>query len=692
MHRSSRYLLFTSLLALNLYASEIEIDLKNPTYRNGVLSTEEGGIIQTDEMRIQAHTIAYTKRKDEHFLTARGNLLITLQGKFFIGDSFTYNFLTKEGELTRAVTRMENIFVDGERVLFHKDGTLSVSSAFVTTSEASPPLWKIAAESATIDGYSAIKANNLKLSLYNTPIFALPSYTTTLRKEEIEEPASLYRVFWEKKQGPLFLFRYRLFENENSSLFWRLEYRLRRIDKTIKQGAGTAFEYNYITQNKAHSLETRNFYAYDTFYNDLNPERFKHRYRIQGVYTGHSENKKIETFARWDLLSDRYMRSDFPTQLFELTTLERTEAFIKARYDAAFASLYARPRLNDFTGFQQELPTFKIAFKPYSFGNTGLILENSLKLSNLDYVYAKELESAVKNFHASRFEINQALHRSFSVGPLFITPEIGSNLIYYGNTPNDTTHFQAVGKYALETNLPLWKSYETGTHLVKPYANYLGLITSTNSLQDHFIFSSNDGFHNVNDLKFGLLNNFTATSPLLPTTTLDLSLHHFFNSPHLKSLFPKGESKLTFEYPRCLFTTTLGWNGEVKKLDYANFQFGLTYNEYFAFSFELSHRGPYAWRKNNQTNYILDLTHPIEELYHSPLSDPRTTLLAKWELKIAPFWTLDIANQIGKRPNEPLYHESKVDLYTVISNTWRLRLSYTRAVNTNAFSFGINLL
>ncbi len=670
-------------------AQEIRVDLNNPVYKNGSLSTHDGGIIEAGGMRIQAHSIEYIDKEDKHFLSAEGNLLIATPDKFFVGDSFTYNFITKEGLLKNGVTRIENVFMEGEKIIFRPDGTLSIVRALATTSESDPPVWSINATETTINEKTEVQAKDISLSLYNTHLLWLPKYSTVMNKNYIEEPAFTYRVFWEKKQGPLFLVRYRLLETETTSIFWRLEGRC-KMDRNhygIK-GGGTALEVNYESPNKAHTLEARNFYAYDTFYNDIKEDKYKHRYRIQGLYNGHSQDEKIESFARWDVLSDRYMRSDFPTQLFELSTLERTEAFIKARYDAAFVSLYARPRVNSFTGFQQELPTLKATFKPYVLGPTSIIMENQVKLSYLDYVYASELSPFVSDFHSSRFETKQNFYRPFFLGPLSITPHLGSDVIYYG----DPSHLQAVGNYGVETSLSLWKNYSEGTHLIKPYAHYLGLANTYQGSSYHSVFSVQDGFHNLNQVKLGVLNTFTSSNPLLPDLSFDLYGYHFLGTKSFTKVFPKTYSSFLLEYPSCAFTSTLGWNSEKNCFDHTNFRFGLTVNEYLALSLELRYRGPYDWRKNSPDNFILDVTHPIEDLRLSPLSDERTTFLAKWEIKIPPLWTIDIYNHVGWRPHEPFYHESKVDLYTIISNTWRLRLSYTRTVDGNAFSFGINLL
>jgi hypothetical protein len=60
--------LFTLLFlggCLSAIASEVVIDLRNPTYRNGVIYTDEGGVVKAKDLRIQARAIEYTRKKED---------------------------------------------------------------------------------------------------------------------------------------------------------------------------------------------------------------------------------------------------------------------------------------------------------------------------------------------------------------------------------------------------------------------------------------------------------------------------------------------------------------------------------------------------------------------------------------------------------------------------------------------------
>ena len=538
----------------------------------------------------------------------------------------------------------------------------------------------------TLDKNSRAKAKGIAPNVGNTPFFYLPSYSANLaqQKEKKESPIQ-YRAYWESGQGPLVVFRSRIADINGFKAFWRGEYRLAR-------GAGTALEFDYQEPvKKSFSFASRNFYAYDTFYNDLKPDKFKSRYRIQGSFDSVSENKKIETFARWDALSDRLMRSDFPTQMFELQTLGRTEGFIKGRYDGAFTSIYARPRINAFQGFKQELPTLTIAVKPYTIPKTGVIFENYFKAAYLDYVYADKFIGKVSDFRSGRVETSQSLARPFHFGPVHTTPKVGFQGIYYSASPQEKDHFQSLFHYSLSSFTTLEKGYTHFTHAVKPYIDFQGLTKPSQNINDVYMFSVQDGYHTINQLKVGLKNSFFAknrSSPL-PEFSSDLYAYNFYNADTFSKAFPKGYLDLTWSYPKLTFQTNLGWNFEKNTLDHTNFALSWTVNEYFAASLELRNRGKYEWRKDQFSNYTLDVTRAISELANSPLSDERTSIFMRWQLQLAPTSHLQVLNHIGWRPNQPFYHESKFDLYTLIANTWKLRLSYMRTTASNQYSFGV---
>ncbi len=670
------------LLVMLLNCEEITIDLTNPTYNSGSICTESGGIINTNKMRIQAKNIKYVEENGEKKLTVNGQLLITYREKFFVGDFFSYNFTTKTGIITNGIGNIGEYFFGGSEITFNVDDTVSVTSAFATTSTSQNYNWSINSKNIKLNNKYQLRADNITFNVKKIPVFWFPTYSTTINSR-YKKPLATYRIYWEKSQGPLLLMRYRLWDFEGLKVHWRGEYRVTR-------GGGTAIEIDYESPIKNYKIHSRNFVAYDTFYNDENPYKMKWRYRAQGSFDGSSHNKKIESFARWDALSDKDMRQDFPTQLFELQTLEKTEGFIKGRYDEAFISLYASPRVNTFRGFKQDLPTFKVAVKPYEIKQTGLIFQNHFKIAYLDYVYANNLHENTLNFRSSRIQTQQKLSRPLTIGLLHCIPSIGFNGIFYGNNPKNHNFFQTLFNCDIKSHFILEKYYTNCKHVIEPYLNFNSTSHSSAKKNDLFIFSIQDGFNNIQQLQFGMKNYLYNNNNW--SSTCNIYALGFFNTKIFSKIFPKWAIDLQLNYQTLEIGTKFGWNVQKKSLDYINLNVGCTFNEYFALNIEILNRGEFYWRKNNYENYMVDMRHQIDELRSSPLSDKRTIFLARWQLQLSTLHTLQVQNHIGWHYNEPIYHESNVSLLTTVAQCWQLKFNYMRAAKKNEFSFGLTLI
>ena len=697
----SKFCFFISLfLATRLFSEEVTVDLKNPTYKGKLLVTEEGGVIQANRLRIQAREFSYSHEASAHVVEAKGDLLIAYHHKFFVGDSFSYNFETKEGTIKNGVCMIDNFFTGGKNIYIHADGSIEVEDAFFTTTETNPPYWQAKAKHVSVDNRTTLKANHLTLQIQKVPVFWFPSYSTTIKKEFKREPVVSYRLLLENRQDPLVILRTKIWDRYGAKIYVRGEARLRfgtnwsnffGAENLNGTSGGGALEVDYKAPERNIQFQTNNFYAYDTLYNSPDPNAIGNRYRLQGLYKGLNDAKNIETFARWDKLSDRYMRRDFPTTLFEVATLERTEAFIKARFDPVFSSLYTRPRLNNFRGFKQELPTAIFAVKPYNIGNTNAVLENYFKLAYLEYSYASTIGPVVQDFGSARLETKQRLFYPLPFRYFQITPEVGLSAIYYSNNQNNKDAAQLTANYSVDVHTSIEKSFANLKHIATPYATYSGLSKPTSPIGNHYIFGIEDGYNRLNQFRYGLKNDFftTNTYQLLPRYSADLFAYTFLETASFTKPLNKVFLDLVLNYPRMSFNTNFSYNVQADSIDHANFSLAYTINEYFSLFGAIKHRSKYDWKKNNHENYILDVSRTIPELLASPLSDQRNILHAKAECRIAPFWTLQVENYLGKRPNEPFYQQTKLTLDTIVNNTWKLSASYLFTTGKDS-KFGFN--
>ena len=104
------------------------------------------------------------------------------------------------------------------------------------------------------------------------------------------------------------------------------------------------------------------------------------------------------------------------------------------------------------------------------------------------------------------------------------------------------------------------------------------------------------------------------------------------------------------------------------------------------------HRSEYDFRKANHDDFILDMSHSISDLVHSPASDRRDTVLANMNVRFSPKWTLNIQSANGwNRKNDPSYRTIKTDLISRLPSNWQLKLSYYHAPDDDRFTTQLQL-
>ncbi|MBI3236288.1 MAG: hypothetical protein HYZ48_01055 [Chlamydiales bacterium] len=84
-------------------------------------------------------------------------------------------------------------------------------------------------------------------------------------------------------------------------------------------------------------------------------------------------------------------------------------------------------------------------------------------------------------------------------------------------------------------------------------------------------------------------------------------------------------------------------------------------------------------RKGNHENFFVNIARSIEELIDSPMADGRDTLLSRFFFRLTPRMTCHVQTRHGwGRNDEPRYNAGKVDLLTMLTSNFRLKLSYER--------------
>lgn len=674
-------------------SSPITIDLRNPIYKNGVLYTSEGGVVQGKDLRIQAREIEYTKKKEEgkeiHRIEAEGNLMIQYKGKVFTGEELHYDFIENRGVVYEGKTFSSLWYVKGEKIELYPDGSYEVENASITASENKESSWDLYASKINALGHDLFIGKNIQFRLFQVPTFWLPYLKLNLKKSG-QDPIIRYTVNWDKKQGPRAAIRCQLYSWRDFSLFGRVEYRW-------STGWGGAIETEYFPPESKTSFVTRNYVGTDRLETAPNKQ---FRFRLQGAHYWSNQSGKTHTTLMWDKYSDVRMPSDFPSEDFEVGTPKQT--LFSLRHQEPFLKLNfkARPRINSFESIKEDFSTLYLQMLPRQLGSSGVLCFSHMKASYLDFAYSDQLASAPPlepphDYRSGRIELQEHLQRPFYFGPLTINPHVGGIEIFYTNSPSKQPKTLATLTYGIDVSARGHRNYEHSSHTLIPYAKFLAFTKPTTEPQERYIFSFQDGYYQLHQIHAGVRNLiFPHRNPNKgPLFSSDLYANAFFAESTIPQCIPRLYLLLKWRFASWDLSWHNAWNFRNHVLDFSNARTRVTVNENVALTFEFRYRSRYDWRKADHENFFLDVARSESELLASPLSDRRITLLADLFIRFSPLWECHIQSHSGfYRLNERPYNEFKIDLFTWVASSLKLRISYSHTDKDDRVMGGISLV
>lgn len=667
---------------------ELIVDLRNPSYKNGILTTHEGGVIKGEDIRIQAKNIQYIKKYENnnfiHRIEAQKDLLIQYKGRVYVGEKLEYDFTTKSGTVFEGRTYSSPLYLGGDKIELKNDGSYHVENVFITTCENIDSTWDIHAGDVNVLKRDLLEAKKVRFRFLGFPTLWLPSFKINLKKF-MGSPAFRYKVNWDKRSGPRGSIRYRLYSWRDFALWGRLEYRL-------KIGWGGAIETEYLPDHGRTFFQTRNYLASDIIPKQLVKKR---RYRIQGVYHTISESEKTKLDITWDKFSDINMPIDFKSDDFELETAKKTELFFRHRENCFIDYVYINPRINGFDTIQQNLPTQYLNLIPFKVPIANLLFYNTFQVSYLDFDYSDKLRPHLRDFESMRLETNNIISRPFKNSYINFTPYFGFIGIFYNHSPQHTPIDQGMFVYGGNLNTNFYKNYIRHKHIIKPYIQYFGITQPSQKIDTYYVFSIEDGYNKLNMIKTGILNQFYSLQHIstYPSFEFDLYANTFLDSHFIPKTLPKLYLDMRWNLPSIYFFTSSAWNFFKQTLDYTNLRLGWTANEYVAMELEFRYRSSFDYRKSDHTNFILDVSRSEPQLIDSPISDKRNTILTHIYCILNPSWSCEFTSHHGwNRKNEPPYNEYKLDLYTKVSTCWKVRVSYQHSTTDDRFTGAISLI
>jgi lipopolysaccharide assembly outer membrane protein LptD (OstA) len=168
-----------------LTPEEIQIDLKEPMFTQGVIKTDKGGVIKAEGIRIQAQNIEYINKIENGIrvlkVIAETDLMMEYGEQVFVGQKLEFDFNTRTGTIWDAKTDVDIWFLGGDKIELQKDGSYYIDNAFITTCESNENIWEINSETINISKERTLSANNIQFKFFKVPIFWFPVFRSNLK-------------------------------------------------------------------------------------------------------------------------------------------------------------------------------------------------------------------------------------------------------------------------------------------------------------------------------------------------------------------------------------------------------------------------------------------------------------------------------------------------------------------------------
>lgn len=667
--------------AHDLVSKSLQIKLEEPTYKDGVTSTDSGGLITGKDLYLQAQKMKYIHKQEEGQMVRRveaaGDLFFRFKNRIYTGDKLEFDLDKETGIIYNVRTDAGLWYLGGSALYLHPDGSGVITDCRMTTEENLEDDWAVQAKEVHLSKSNTMKAQNVRFMLFKMPVFWIPSITKDLNHDSMT-PIK-YRVGYYGSRNVRLGLSYSFDTGEH----WKNRI---LFDISTLRGLAGGFETEYKSDDRKEQFKAFNYYAHDIATNDSDR---KERYRFQGRYDNLLFNDKVGFTATYDKMSDPEFPGDFTSRGLDSGRAGPTQAQFTRKEANWVSSLNTKVRINNFQSVKQQLPLFTFNMRPMKLGDTPLVLDNRLNAGYLSYLYAHETPD-VHNFHSSRVDVAQKLFSPFPVGVFSVTPHVGYRAIGYGNSPKHNSELLAQALGGVEAHTRFKRQGTNLSHALEPYVQYDYYSNPTVDPRKHYLFDLQDGLYRQDMMRFGARNflHFTNGAQL----NVDLYGRSFFNSPKIGSHLPKVYLESTLrptEYTQ--YTLNTAWDTKRNILDHFNIRADWTFTENLAMALEYRKRSPYAWRKTDYDNFMIDTYRSSHRLRHSLMSDRRDTFLTHFFVRLMPQLAFEFRTRHGwRREHAKPYTEYEVNCITLVRNAVKLTLTFRHRATGNDYSIDVS--
>lgn len=647
---------------------DFQIDLVNPSYERGGLFSSQGGVVWTENFRLQASEILQKETDEGTFIEAHGQVLLFLNGYLLTGEHLTYNLSTKSGTLQNGVLGLGNWCVGGKKIILFPDQSIQLERAWVSSDPSSDDTWQVSASKVVLQKSQRLRLKNLSLRFLGMPVFLVPQLITT--PESLSHQPVEYNVVWKGSKKRKAAVRYR-FYNDHGFQFWtRLEY-------LIGRGPGIGLDGQANIDDSL--LRVNNFMARD---NSIVDPDLKTRYRFKGHY-----ERDLSPTASLNIYYDRYSDSSVPSDYsytqFDSLQEGQTKLVARDQKPSFIHQLTHQIKINPFQTVKKQLPSY--FYTPHTLNSPWktpwekwFSIRSHARAEYLSYDFRDR--SPLNNYHSSRLYAQGFADIPLSYQGLCVTPSLG----YLISSYNKSAQGQGASLMAPTASLNMqmqWTKSGAYTHCVQPYAYTHWIGDPLKSIDEHYIFDFRDSLTKQLIQQLGIKQNwYRGTKPLAMAYIQSVWIRGGpYKAPDIKER-QKGSqhyegSVFWYVTDRWRLVTEGQWGRSDKSPRSWNVRSEHTWTKQFANAFEFRSRNSRAWRKSSPDDYSLESYRGEEFLRHSRLSDARNTTLTQWIYQPSPNWALRFDTAHGwNRAAFKAYSQYCMGISTDLGASWRLQL------------------
>ncbi len=387
---------------------------------------------------------------------AEGNVTLTQEGATYKGQRAEYDYARKVGTVTGMAATIEpGLHGKAKQVEIVSEGHYRMKDAYFTTCDPcnDNPFYRVQAKSIDIYPGKKVVVKNALILVKGIPVFFVPVYVQPLVNFD-RFPVQLVPGK-NSEWGPFLLSRWRYELADSPSLQSKGNI---QADYRIKRGVGVGVE-NFYKGDKIGRGAARVYYADDHDAPPLGETKGRYRGQLRHqvpltpdtTLTAEFNKQSDPEIVKDFFFDEEYERDAFPDTYVSLITS-------KPEYTLSFLE---RERVDDFYTVVERSPEVRFDTHNRRFAETPFYLRQEFQFANLK----KEFARSENQLDVMRFDVNQTLSYDGQIGPVSVTPRVGTRQTYYSRRLEDSEDLvRATFDPGLDISTRFYRTYNKNVH------------------------------------------------------------------------------------------------------------------------------------------------------------------------------------------------------------------------------------